>query len=117
MTYKVGDILVYKNGVKVKVLAVCEELLALSFSNEFDRFACWYAANELKDLGLTLEAKPWEPEVGILYWYIESTLEVGNIYWRNSLEDKLRRDFLGVFPTKEAAEARIIEIKKLLGKE
>lgn len=114
MTYKVGDILVNKKGLKQKVLAVCGELVALSWSGDFDTYCGW--STEKKLTNYTLEAKPWEPEEGWKYWYITSTMEADEDRWRDHLADRLRRDFLGVFPTKEAAEARIAEIKKLLGR-
>lgn len=115
MTYKVGDIFVHKDKLRRKVLAVCGDVLAVSISNEYNNFGYWATAEELNELGYTLEEKPWEPELNRKYWFIGSK-GADWAGWCDNYIDRCRRDCLGIYPTEEACEARIAEIKKLLGK-
>jgi hypothetical protein len=65
-------------------------------------------------------AKPveeWKPEDGDEYWFTSSQGYVCKCTrWENDEVDKQRRDFLGVYPTKQAAEEALQEIKSKLGK-
>lgn len=57
----------------------------------------------------------WEPEISERYYYIDDSGEVEYGLWDAFSIDQGRRDFLGVYRTKEEAQARLEEIKRLLG--
>jgi hypothetical protein len=61
-------------------------------------------------------AEEWEICGGDYYWYINEGGEVSKDIWAKVGIDYRRRDFLGVYPTKEAAEEARQEIKSKLGK-
>ena len=77
-----------------------------------------FTSNEttLKDNGYTWDTPAWEPEDGIGYWFID---ERGNIYtsvWDNDIYDNERKNFLGIYETKELCEAAVLEIRRKLRK-
>lgn len=55
--FSVGDIVKSKIGCKGKVLAVTGELIALSYSNDFDCLWEWYAKKELENAGYKLASE------------------------------------------------------------
>lgn len=59
--------------------------------------------------------KKWKPNIDERYWFITNYGEFDNDVWSNLRTDLLRRSFLGIFPTKELAEARLKEVKEKLG--
>lgn len=55
----------------------------------------------------------WKPEQSKTYWFVNSKGQICNEVWTGSKKNKLRQEFLGVYPTKELAMKRHDEIKSL----
>jgi hypothetical protein len=55
--------------------------------------------------------EPWEPKRDKIYWYIAGTGEVCESPWDNIIDDRNRRDFLGIFKTFAQALARRDAVK------
>ena len=59
--------------------------------------------------------KPWEPVFGGLCWSLSATGDPFQLTWGfNDATYRKWRDFIGVYPTKEKAEAAAEKIKQLL---
>ena len=118
-TLKKGMIITDSNGLTCKILAVCDELYALSYDNATDsddRFKSWYTITQLKELGYTWDEPKWEPMEGKEYYFLKSDGSVESLLWNDDSFDKGVRDFLGIYRTAEECEAAIADIKKKLGK-
>lgn len=63
---------------------------------------------------MTKPKKPWVPKMGDKYYYIDHDGVVYTYRWSNDIYDKKISSFLGFFPTKKAAQARVKEIRELL---
>lgn len=82
----------------------------------------WYGNVELTKLICFLESlvdikvveEKWEPEMRESVWLITDRAEITCFAWGNHDSDRKYRDFLGVYPTKEAAEAQLQKIKEVL---
>lgn len=61
---------------------------------------------------------PPEPEwkVGDIYFYISSAGEVFDSVWDNDDIDHYRRDFLGIYRTREEAEAVLVKVRSVVNK-
>lgn len=115
MTLKEG-IIVQKGNDKRKVLAVVGSVVLLSDCEEFTFAGWWYTEEELKDRGYTWDEPAWEPTLREKYYYISGGGIVYESRWDDDAADNGCRDFLGVYPTEEAAKAALAEIKRKLGK-
>lgn len=49
--------------------------------------------------------KPWEPKVGENYWTIDGRVNPISFTWEDDEMDRMYTNGMGVYPTKEAAEA------------
>lgn len=65
--------------------------------------------------GWVEEASKWEPKFGEMYYFIGEDAKVYSAHWDCVDRDDGIRDFMGVFPSFEAAEARLKEIRAKLG--
>lgn len=114
---KQGDILI-KGETRRKVLGVCGEVVFMSRNNDFSIVAgIPYTVQELLEDGWTVEQQPWEPKDEDKAWFIndEGTTVRGD--WNSAHTDWTRiSNFLGIYPTKAAAEAALVEIRRKLGK-
>jgi len=117
-TLKQGDLIKNSNGVTRKVMEVCGTILHISFHE--DRAKYCYTTDEasLKKDGYTWDTPAWKPKEGEIYWYIfiSDGAAVNSCTWTNHNVDHARRDFLGIYQTKELAEAALLEIRRKLGK-
>jgi len=115
--YKRNDILVNKDGVKRKVLAVVDSLCALSYLNEYERYFGWYLQEELGKVGYTLDSSEWVLEDGDKYCYVDINLrKTYQGFWHNSKAGNERKELNLIFPTRELAEKRLAEIVTFLKK-
>ena len=117
-TLKKGDLIKNGNGVTRKVIEVCGTILHMSFGEDHSRFNYTTDEKNLRADGYTWDTPAWEPEYGSIYWcvYINGKGEVLDSIWDNDETDHRRRDFLGIYQTKELAEAALLEIRRKLGK-
>ena len=117
-TLKKGDLIKGKFGTTHKVIEVLGEILFISPTDSFN--TCWAHQTEeqLKENGFTWDTPAWEPEIDEMYWYItiSDSGAFSHRYWVNDRTDHARRDFLGIYQTKELAEAALLEIRRKLGK-
>ena len=110
---KQGDYIVREDD-KRKILGICGEVVFLSELKDFDVFAWIVTKKELETLGWKVEEKDWEPQFNEVYYYISPAGIVRNGTWYRGSMDEGKKEFMGVFPTKEAAEKRLAEIKSKL---
>ena len=116
-TLKQGDPIKDKNGRTCKVMEIFGELLFISFLDKYNHFGCTRTESQLKDAGYTWDTPAWEPKLEEKYWYIDDMgVNSSWSYWCNDDIDLNRRDFLGIYQTKELAEASLSEIRRKLGK-
>jgi len=116
-TLKQGDLIKGGKGGIHKILGVCGEVVHLSYSGVgLDSYLSSYTEVQLKKQGYTWDTPVWEPERKEIYWFIANESECFQSYWDNDKTDHDRRDFLGVYPTKELAAAALLEIRRKLGK-
>ena len=110
-----NQIVINKEGYTRKVLEVLSQTVLISIVDEHSRAHDWYTEQELRDMGYTWEEEKWEPQKFEPYFFIT---EHGNIAqapeWSGCSVDKARRDFLGVYPTREKAMEALQEIKQKL---
>lgn len=105
MQIKKGDILV-KNISKIKVLEILGDIFFLSQDDDFEVVGDMYTKQEILEDGWKVESPKWEPKMREIYWYI-SYIPAGidfALWWGDSF-DLAKQDGLGVYPTKEAAQA------------
>lgn len=75
-----------------------------------------YTIEGLSDIGYYLQTPEWEPEIGAEYFFIGDGGNTINSMWDNISHDNNRKNFMGILKTREEAQARLEEIKKLLKK-
>ena len=113
-TLKKGDLIKEKNGHTCKVLGVCGDVVHLSYSNDHNAHNYTKTEVQLKEEGFTWDTPAWNPLIGEPYWYIDERGDVYDPVWENVTIDQARRDFLGIYQTRELAEAASLEIKSKL---
>lgn len=112
---KQGDILI-KGNDKRKVLGVCGEVVFLSSYSDMTRTGANVTATQLEQDGWTVEEQPWFPKYGEQIWHINSKGHVTEGKWTSSEKQVAKMEFLGIYKTKEAAKAALVEIRRKLGK-
>lgn len=112
MTLKKGQIIKDATGNERKVLAVSDDLVTLSYSHDYEVACSQLTEKGLRDNGYTWSEPEWEPEIGEDVWYISAQGQVEKTTWTYGKIDRNLRDFLGVYPTEEAAIKRRDEIKR-----
>ena len=115
-TLKQGDLIKSNNGKTFKVLGVGEGIVHLSYSDKHNGYLASFTESELKEDGYTWDTPAWEPLIGEKYCYINDLEETCESRWDDDTIDHARRDFLGIYQTKELAEAALLEIRRKLGK-
>ena len=116
-TLKQGDLIKDGYGHTRKVLGKCGGVVHLSYSGVArDSYLSSYTEFQLKDMGYTWDTPAWEIKMHDVYWHIDERGYVSKSIWDNDRADHARRDFLGVYQTKELCEAALLEIKRKLGK-
>ena len=112
--YPKGAIIV-KGNERRKILGEAGEVRFVSSYENFEYLSSFICScKELETAGWVEEAKSWEPKNGEGYYFIENHGSIEKDIWQCSFLDTRHRSFLGVFPTREAAEARLKEIKDKL---
>lgn len=118
---KKNDIIQNKIGYYRKILSIADGLYFVSIAYPTKEDAekanygeYFYTLQALKDAGYEIPEEKWIPEKGETCWYIDDFGEADYYYWGNDENDHARRDFLGIYPTKEAAQERLEEIKRLI---
>ena len=117
-TLKQGDLIKDSDGDTYKVLETCGTILHISYSDDHARYNFTTDEANLKDDGFTWDTPVWKPEIKEVYWYIyiNDTGAVDNSIWNDDEIDHARRDFLGIFKTRELGKAALLEIRRKLGK-
>lgn len=115
MKLKVNQIIKNKDGREAKVLEVLTNTVLLSDAFDQEKSACWYTVKELIENEYIITKEEWEPLFGETYWFIDSYVTNCGT-WLNDLVDNGRKNFLGIYKSKEDAEKALEEIKKKLGK-
>ena len=92
--------------------------MILHISTHYDHSKYLYTTDEVNliDSGYTWDTPAWEPELYDFYVYIDARGHVSNSTWYNNERDNYRRDFLGIYQSKELCEAALLEIRRKLGK-
>lgn len=112
-----GDVLRHKNGIgDVMVLSVIDDLCAISIPNDFGVFLEWKTIGEIRAL-FDLPKEKWRPEDGEKYWCL--TMENFGMYkecvWgKKRVFDEWNMSFGNCFRTREEAEAKAEEIRRVL---
>jgi len=115
-TLKQGDLIKDKSGNTSKVMEVVGTILHLSLLNNYKKYDITADEATLKEMGYTWDAPAWEPKPYDFYVYINANGYVSGSYWHNTVDDQGRRDFLGIYQSKELCEAALLEIRRKLGK-
>lgn len=115
-TLKQGDLIKDGNGAARKVMETCGIILHLSTHYDHSKYLCTTDEASLKEMGYTWDTPAWEPDEGKAYWFITSDNRVEFGSWHNYEVDRARRDFPGIYQTKERANAALLEIRRKLGK-
>ena len=117
-TLKQGDLIKDRHEHTSKVMGVCGKVVHLSYVEKHDKFCFTSDEKTLKERGYTWDTPAWEPSINKKYWYlyINRHAMALSAYWANDEDDHKHRDFLGIYQTKELAEAALLEIRRKLGK-
>lgn len=130
---KKGDVLVGKDGSERMVLSRRDDLVDVSYWNDFECYMTTYHYKEIEELGWTIEEKKekyepervdflaqspdkptppppgllkekWTPELHQTYWYIEDCGVTYSQWTGWGNKDYQRRYGLGVYPNREEAQ-------------
>ena len=116
-TLKQGDLIEDAEGYTRKVIEVCGTILFISGHSDHNKYDFTATETTLKACGYTWDTPAWEPACrNERYWYITGQASVNYSHWENDKHDLARRDFLGIYETKELCEAALLEIRRKLGK-
>ena len=115
-TLKQGDLIKNVEGKTCKILGVCGEVVHVSYAGVHNSCATTQTEEKLKEDGYTWDTPAWEPKINDLYWFITSDSNAAFASWNNYEVGNARRDFLGIYQSKELAEAALLETRRKLGK-
>ena len=115
-TLKQRDLIKDSDGDTRKILGVCGDVVHISHTGNDNHFSFTSTELDLKNDCYTWDTPAWEPEIGQSYWTILGQGCVFTYWWNNTEADRARRDFLGIYQTKELCEAALLEIRRKLGK-
>lgn len=112
---KVGDILKMKerNDTR-KVLAIVDELYAISYVEHHNQF-CYWTTKEGLENEFDLPKEKWRPGNLSIYYYVDfdgTVRDVKNV--NGCLGDEMRISFGNCFPTKSEAELARDKIREVL---
>jgi len=115
-TLKQGDLIKHKSGNTSKIMGVCGDVVHIANYSNPDKYG--YATDEasLKEYGYTWDTPAWEPSIDQRYWCFGSCGEAIRSSWADDSTDHRRKDFLGIYETKELCEAALLEIRRKLEK-
>ena len=97
-----------------RVMEVMTHTVFLSKVNKHNEEFGRFTEQELRVLGFTWEEEKWKPKYMDDYFFIHHSGHVWYEVWQDTNLDKARRDFLGVYPTREKAMEALREIKQKL---
>jgi len=115
-TLKQGDLIEEAEGYTRKVIEVCGTILFISGHSDHNKYDFTATETTLKACGYTWDTPAWEPSIDQRYWWFDSCGEVIYSIWNDDSTDHGRKDFLGIYETKELCEAALLEIRRKLGK-
>lgn len=113
MKYKKGDIIVGKNGGKVKILVAIDDCYLISWAGDHDWASDWHTECGLDNLGYKLDAPEWKPEnlkKDDWYWFMDSWGDIADDPWEGNNKDKYRLKTGNVYQTKEKAQEALDKI-------
>ena len=115
-TLKKGDLIKDSMEGTRKVMETCGTILHISLTSDHNKYGHTTDEATLKEYGYTWDTPAWEPEIGSIYWHITGDSDVR---WDTRTNSDLyikRRDFLGIYQTKELCDASLLEIRRKLAK-
>ena len=108
---KQGTKLVHKNnGEKYHIGGVCGEIYFLV--NSIGNATTSFTEKELLETFTIIEEK-WKPKDGGRYWLVDTSGKPVYSYWYEDEIDLFRRDYLGIYQTKEEAQTARENMKKI----
>jgi len=112
-----GDVLVNFDGDKFIVLGRAGRMVWLNNEREEEKYGynVSFTIAEMIEYGwkyYTEEVKEEWPQKGDEYWYLDDEAIEWIATYQDSVTDKYRRNFLGIFKSKELARARADLIQK-----
>ena len=115
MTLKQGQVITHSLKMqKHTVLDVLSEIVFLSQHNNPNKVDFMATESELRDLGYTWDEKKFVPIMEQGFWFIDDEGDESFDTWEDSPHQRLRRDFLGIYETREKAQAALADIKRKL---
>jgi hypothetical protein len=119
MKYPYGSFIT-KDGDRHRILGAVDEMRFVSSSEKYEGTCDLYShptsVTDLELDGWEEEVKAWEPQIGQNVYHPSYLTNVMERIWCDSENDRAIRDFLGVYPTEEACEEAIKNIKEKLKK-
>jgi len=116
MNLKIGQILTYKeNNATRKVLEVFTNTVVISSHTDHNISAGIYSFKEIEE-DYILPKEEWKPEYGNYYFFINASGLITQSTWMGDYTEQARKNFLGIYRTKEDAEKALKDIKNKLGK-
>lgn len=108
---KQGTKLVHKNnGEKYHIGGVCGEIYFLV--NSIGNATTSFTEKEILETFTIVEEK-WEPKYGDMYFFINDYGNKSESCWSGDKRDIFRRDYLGIYQTKEEAQTARENMKKI----
>ena len=115
-TLKQGDLIKSLTGHTRKIIEVYGIILFVSHTSNHESYEFIATEDLLKRHGYTWDTPAWEPTEGMNYFFINENGSVYGSVWTDDMNDRARRDFLGIHETKELCRAASLEIRRKLGK-
>ena len=110
---KQNQIIKDKNGNTRKVLGVCGEVIFVEdyIAGKIGIHIKLETEKYLKYHGYTWEEEKYEPKNAQVYFCISNHATISSFNWQDDEADRAIQSSLGVYPTQEAAEEALREIK------
>jgi len=104
-----------RDGERAKILDVLPNTFIRSMWDEFNSFGCVYSYEYAKEAGWTFEEveERWKPEHDEEYFCVDNVCKVQKTNYV-LYSDEARWEVGNCFKTREEAEAKCIEIRKIL---
>lgn len=101
----------YHKGEEYHIGGICGEVYFI-ISEKTGICTSTRTEKEILEYFTIIEEK-WEPEDGGKYWYIDSSGDICATWWQKNKHDLFRRDYLGIYQTKEGAQTALENMKKI----